>query len=317
MDSESKGLSAPVWDGKAETCARYLDQIEALAEYYDCGDALDSVKMLSMCPTKAEYDALAPTTTDATELAKVKLYKANKRICAIITLGQKSDYGMSVVKKTKSADFPQGVAYRVFEILKKKNKPSDVTAEIELRSALEKVKFKYANDYYRDITGVCARFEVSLSEMELIKIMAKQVKDSSYVDKIVTHLKASTADDLEELCNTISENQRLVGIVGGSDGKSGDRREKEVQLASAGDFKGVCGFCNKKAGHRRKDCPERKKKQAETKCNHCGKKGHVEENCWKKHPDKTPQWAKDKAKETSGAEITVASVELDFGRVTL
>ena len=151
--------------------------------------------------------------------------------------------------------------------------------------------------------------------------MAKQVKDSSYIDKIVMHLKASTADDLEELCNVISKNQRLASIFGRSEnnsgGKSGDKRDKEVQLASAGEFKGICGFCNKKAGHKRKDCPERKKKLVEAVCSHCGKKGHLDANCWKKHPDKMPQWAKDKAKETSGAKITVADVESDFGRVTL
>ena len=183
--------------------------------------------MLAECPTKVEFDAISLMMMDAEELAKLKLYKVNKRICTIITLGQKSDYGMSVVKKTKSKDFSQGMAYRIIKILKKKNKRTDVTAEIELRSALEKVKFKYANDYYRDVTTVCARFEVTLSETELIKIMAKQVKDSVYVDKIVTHLKSSTADDLEDLCNEISENQRLAGIVSGTEnnsgGKSGDK----------------------------------------------------------------------------------------------
>ena len=174
-NNESKGLMTPIWDGKAESCSRYLDQIEALAEYYDCGDALDSIKMLANCPTKTEFDAFAVGTTDPTELAKIKLYKANKRKCTIITLGQKSDYGMLVIKKTKTKDFPQGVAYRIIEILKKKNKPLDVTVEIELRNALEKVKFKYPNDYYRDVMAVSARYKVSLSETELIKILAKQV----------------------------------------------------------------------------------------------------------------------------------------------
>ena len=79
MDSnESKRLTAPIWDGKAESYPRYLGQIKALAEYYDCGDALDSVEMLSNCPTKSEFDAIKVGTTDLTELAKVKLYKANK-----------------------------------------------------------------------------------------------------------------------------------------------------------------------------------------------------------------------------------------------
>ena len=102
---ESKGLTAPVWDGKAETCAQYLDQIEAWTKYYDCGDALDLVKMLMDCPTKAEFDAISLATTDPVKLAKLKLYKANKRICMIITLEQKSDYGMLAVKKTNPRTF--------------------------------------------------------------------------------------------------------------------------------------------------------------------------------------------------------------------
>lgn len=188
--------------------------------------------------------------------------------------------------------------------------------EIKLRTALEKVKFKYKNDYYRNVTMICTPFEASLSETKLIKIMAKQVKDSLYADKIATHLKASTADNL----NKISKNQQLAGIVGSdnnSGGKSSNKRDKEVQLTSMDKFKGICSFCNKKAGHKCKDCLEWKKKLAEALCNHCGKKGHVDTNCWKKHPEKVPQWVKDKAKETSGAKITVASGGSDFGMVTL
>ena len=233
---------------------------------------------------------------------------------------------MSVVKKTKT-NFPQGVAYRILEILRTKNKPKDVTAKIKMKKVLEKVKFGYANDYHKDVMSVTERYDVSISETELIEIMATQVNNLSYVDMIVNHLKASTADDLEELCKQISKNQRLSEVSGAGNGvntnKNLDRKEKEVQLMST-DFKGICGFCHKKAGHKRKDCPEQKKKAAELKCSSCGKSGHLEANCWKAHPKKAPQWVKDaKSKEASGVEITLASMEilndegLDFGRVTL
>ena len=69
-NNKSKGLMTPVWDGKVETCPRYLDQIEALAEYYDCGDALDEVKMLADCPTKSEFDALLSTQKTPRNLRK-------------------------------------------------------------------------------------------------------------------------------------------------------------------------------------------------------------------------------------------------------
>ena len=119
-NNESKGLKTPIWDGKVETCPRYLDQIEALAKYYYFGDALDEVKMLADGPTKSEFDALSSTSKDPAELAKIKLYKANKRLCVIITLGQKMDHGLSVLKKIKTDDFPQQITYRILQILKQK-----------------------------------------------------------------------------------------------------------------------------------------------------------------------------------------------------
>ena len=65
--------------------------------------------MFLNCPTKAEFDELG--ATDPNDIAKAKLYKANKKICAIITLGQKTNHGLAVINKTKSDDFPQGLAY--------------------------------------------------------------------------------------------------------------------------------------------------------------------------------------------------------------
>ncbi len=41
----------------------YLAQISALAEYYDCGDAMDSTSMAD-CLTKSEFELLQPTATD-------------------------------------------------------------------------------------------------------------------------------------------------------------------------------------------------------------------------------------------------------------
>ncbi len=155
-ESESKSISTvPKWDGKVESCAMYLTQISALAEYHDCGDAMDLTAMAD-CPTKSEFDALQPITNDLDEKCKRKLYLANKRILAIMTLGMTSSHGLAVIQKTVSMDFPQGKAYRVIEILKQKCKPSDVSAEIELDQELEKVKFNNAIDYYSDIIGVTA-----------------------------------------------------------------------------------------------------------------------------------------------------------------
>ena len=73
-ESESKSiLTVPKWDGKVESCAMYLSQISALAEYHDYGDAMDSTAVAD-CPTKSDFDALQPITNDPDEKHKRKLY---------------------------------------------------------------------------------------------------------------------------------------------------------------------------------------------------------------------------------------------------
>ncbi len=312
-ESESKSISTvPKWDGKVESCAMYLAQISALAEYHDCGDALDATSMRG-CPTKSEFDLLQPTTTDLDEKHKRKLYLANKRILAIMTLGMTTSHGLAVIQKTVSTDFPQGKAFRVIEILKQKCKPSDVSAEIELDQELEKVKFNNAIDYYNDVIGVTARFEVTKSDIDLIKVMAKKCKNPLYANMILQHL-AGTSQDFEAICETIGKVQRLTKGPGDTPRADG-RREKEVHLTSAegtkGTFIGICGYCKKKAGHKRKDCPDRKAKQGGSgsgkKCSSCGKEGHNDSECWKKFPDKAPKWYKDQNKkgEAAGSSVEV------------
>jgi hypothetical protein len=58
MSDESKGLSVPKWDGKEESCPRYLAKLKALAEYYNCGDALDEGTMTSKCPEESEFKSI-------------------------------------------------------------------------------------------------------------------------------------------------------------------------------------------------------------------------------------------------------------------
>jgi hypothetical protein len=45
-----------------------------------------------------------------------------------------------------------------------------------------------------------------------------------------------------------------------------------------------------------------KKKETRT-CNHCGMKGHIEVNCWKKHPSLMPEKFKGKKSEKAGAVV--------------
>jgi hypothetical protein len=74
-----------------------LAKIRALAEYYGCGDALDETGMTNH-PNKMEFKSLMTSSTQTDDEKKnIHLYKRNKHLCAIISLGQDSDHGLAAV----------------------------------------------------------------------------------------------------------------------------------------------------------------------------------------------------------------------------
>ena len=127
--NSENSLKIPKWDGKWETCPRYLVQVEALDEYYECVEAMDETDMAN-CPTKSEYTVLDLTIADGK--VNAKLYKQNKRICAIMVIGQGSDHGLAVIQKMKTTDHPHWMAWKIVVAMKNKNKPKDASAKIEM-----------------------------------------------------------------------------------------------------------------------------------------------------------------------------------------
>ena len=320
FESSSKTSSVPRWDGKKNTAGRYLAKIEAVTELNGLGDALDPTRMKE-CPTKLQYDSLSssPNSLDPTVKEKIRLYKTNVRVCAMIVIGQDSDHGLDHLNKTKSTDYPQGLAWKALKSMKSKEKPGDAAAEINFLNELNAVKFKNAKDYYNDIIAVKNRYDVSVSEKTLIQTLATQVSNTVFCEKIVDHLDQDESKfDFEKLCTSIGKIQGLQKA--GEEKKSG--KGKEVQLNAneqpSGDFKGKCGNCGLQ-GHKRKDCKKPKKNggrgggNSNKTCNHCGDKGHLEDGSWKKHPHLAPEWYQKKngSNEASGAclEIMMSSVE--------
>jgi hypothetical protein len=109
------------------------------------------------------------------EKKKVTLYKQNKRLCAVITLGQDSDHGLAAISQTVVKGIhPHGLAYKFLNILEEKYKPSDASAKVSLMSELRSIPFKMVNDYYNDVVGVTARYDVQLNEMSLIEFLRRK-----------------------------------------------------------------------------------------------------------------------------------------------
>ena len=120
------------WDGRNETAGRYISQFEAIAEFYDCGDALDEMAMAD-CPTKSEYRALNLTQDEGKRLAK--LYKANAKMSATFSLGQLSDHGLDYINKTKTDDHPQGLVWKALAALKEVFQSPSVKTSTDLKWA--------------------------------------------------------------------------------------------------------------------------------------------------------------------------------------
>ena len=159
---ESKSISSvPKWDRKAASCGRYISKLTVLAVYYNCGNAMDKKKMED-CPTLTEYEALDSSKPD--DKKKEELFNANRRMCAIMVLGQDSDHGLAVIEKTKTDDHPHGLAYKAVATLKAKYKPKDSSAKIEMTAELEKIQFRTALNYYNDAVAVIAWYSVKCLE---------------------------------------------------------------------------------------------------------------------------------------------------------
>jgi hypothetical protein len=197
---------------------------------------------------------------------------------------------------------------------------------IKLEIELEKLQLKGARDFYNDVVGVLDKYEVTKTDHKLIMLMARKNHDTSYARLILDELK-SASPDFDELCNSVSEIQRLTRS--GNRGRTGD---KEVHLSSVdgeGTCKGKCRNCGKVCGFKAKECKKRKgelhggRSNGESEgntnnggsgktCNFCGLIGHKETGCFKKFPEKAPAWYKEKNAKTESAassvEVTLASL---------
>ena len=121
----------------------YISTIKAYAKFIGVGVALDLV-MMENCPTQSEFAVLNITMPENQTL--VNLYKENKKLCMIISLGQGKSHGMALLSKTKNVDYPNGLAWEFIEKAKKANKPSDASAVIEMDMELDRLQQKSARD---------------------------------------------------------------------------------------------------------------------------------------------------------------------------
>ena len=152
------------------------------------------------------YLASLPITATDMTAANVKLFEKNRKACAIFILGQESAHGVVMQTSTITADNTHGKIADVLVAMERKYQPSDTTAELELDTALESLKFggSDANNYYNSVVSIQTQFSVAKSDTDLIKLMARKVTSATYTKMIIDHMVATIADNFQDLCSQIS-----------------------------------------------------------------------------------------------------------------
>jgi hypothetical protein len=131
MGSEKARM--PTFDGKKENFETWKMRWEAFAMMENFSSAIGDKVDPNM---PAKYDVDIDDTT-AKGQAQVKARKANMRAVAYYTMAMKSVRLMAVINKSKSTEWPGGLAWKINESLIKKYRPNDIVAQAEMRLRLK------------------------------------------------------------------------------------------------------------------------------------------------------------------------------------
>jgi hypothetical protein len=103
-------------------------------------------------------------------------------------------------------------------------------------------------------------------------------------------------------CEALIEEMHIQWRLSG--GKSKDDKDSD-------DDEEVALVTTTKTGGKAAENKKGNNPNASITCNHCSKKGHVEADCWKKHPDKIPKKVKAarKKKEEKKTSTAAAAIE--------
>jgi hypothetical protein len=95
---------------------------------------------MANCPTQSKFAENNVMNPDNQNL--INLYKANKKLCANIVLGQGKSYGLALLSTTKSDDHPNGLTWELMSNAKMVNKPSGASTTIKVEVEIDSSKGK-------------------------------------------------------------------------------------------------------------------------------------------------------------------------------
>lgn len=289
-EDNEKSISRPFFNGKRENFQVYWTRMTAYA----------TVKKFRKSMTEKKATDLPATETgpwDADADAKAVQEAAVERnafALAQFTMSFKKATLVSLINKSRSADWPSGEAHIVVRELFRKYSPTDMVAQVEMKQDLARLKFRPSDspaDWFEELANLEVQYKTTMSETDKLATIMEKAPESYHT--IIANEQArqagSTTFDLDNLEEAMNNLYRLNNPR--KPGKKGKDDESEVALAGVTDR--VCFLCKKK-GHLARNCPEKDKGGSGGKkgsgfkgnCFHCGQKGHQASDCWEKEENK-------------------------------
>jgi hypothetical protein len=227
---------------------------------------------------------------------------------------------MGVVHKSKSQDWPNGLAWKITEQLEEQFAPKDLASKTELRVALNQVKMGKKEDpreLFENLAGIEMRFNTATYPIPQDEVMAVVIQKAPEEYNGAINMEMRSKGDkltMEDLPNTMCNKYQIAAS------KTGMGTDDQELGLVAEEGRGIKCYNCQKFGHKAFQCTEEKKtrevgkkKKFKGKCDSCGKQGHKAKTCWKDptNANKMPEWLKKKlAKKSGETETGMAGVEL-------
>jgi hypothetical protein len=204
----------------------------------------------------------------------------------------KSNLMLMMVESSKSQDWPDGLAYILWEKFLRKFKPSDQIAAAEQTVKLYVLKLGKDVDpavLEEKIATLEAGYGIPISkEMKISAIMKAAGK--YYSDTIRSETRAIKRAGGTVTCDDLIQAMTESFSICGNKESDSDNGDDVALAATSFLFNGNCNICGKQ-GHKASEFCEKHK----IKCEHCGRMGHKKEFCWELEANKSkrPDWYMD------------------------
>ena len=309
-------MKLPLFSGEAKDFPLWWMRFKSFAKVYGIGGSINRVADPDL-PTSAD-EVIDDTTTAGKKQAAAR--KANDIALANLTMAFTTEGLMGLVYSSMTAEYPDGLAWKVVDGLFQKYYPQDILSKVELRQELNGIKMKKEDNpavLFEALSGIENKYNTAMykvpSEDLIAAVLEKAPKEYSSLLTAEMRSKgvALTREHLKEAMNQLWRNMYGAGAK--------PSEEVEVGLWN-NDTKIKCYRCGE-TGHKAFQCKKPKKtgggkdqgkKKFQGKCNTCGKEGHKAVDCFKdpKNAGKVPEWFKKKQNNDEAALINCDNVEV-------